>query len=169
MWIVYDEWVGIKQQLLARIKELQAQLDALLRARPTQLTPLVRRQAELVIKQMAEQGFNVTIFQGFRSFEEQDALYAQGRTKPGAIVTNARGGYSFHNYGVAVDVVFVVNGKPSWDNSHPWGRLGRIGKLHGFEWGGDWTDFPDRPHLQLTLGHTLDDFRNNKVDYKKYV
>lgn len=150
--------------LLKRLAELRAQLAAL--TRPTMLIPALKERADRVVRDMSALGHNVTIFQGFRSFAEQDALYAQGRTKPGAIVTNARGGDSFHNYGVACDIVFVVNGRPSWDSKHPWKTLGKIGKTNGLEWGGDWTSFVDLPHFQYTAGYTLDDFKKGRVDYK---
>lgn len=159
----------LRDTLLAQIAKLQAQLNALIKARPTAIQPLVKRKADMVVKAMSNLGYQVTVFQGFRSFEEQNALYAQGRTKPGAIVTNAKGGDSFHNYGVAVDIVFVVNGKPSWSSKHPWKTLGKVGKEYGFEWGGDWEDFVDLPHFQLTQGYTLRNFKSNEVDYKKYV
>lgn len=161
-----DDKKTLIAQLWAKIRELQAQLLAM---QPSGLQPLVKRKAELLVAEMNALGYQVTVYQGFRSIAEQDYLYAQGRTRPGPIVTNAKGGDSLHNYGVAIDVVFVKNGKPSWDNNHPWDKLGFHGKRHGFEWGGDWTTFVDRPHLQMTLGHTLQDFKNKKVDYKRYA
>lgn len=151
------------------LKSLIASLKAKLVYKPKGMLPLVKRRLDLVVKDMTDLGYQVTVFQGYRSFEEQDALYAQGRTKPGAIVTNAKGGDSFHNWGVAADVVFVVNGRPSWANSHPWSTLGKVGKKHGFEWGGDWVGFVDRPHLQMPLTFTLEDFKKGKINYKLYV
>ena len=60
----------------------------------------------------------VRIAQGFRTFKEQDALYAQGRTKKGEVVTNSKGGQSVHNYGFAVDIVLIIDGKiASWDTA----------------------------------------------------
>jgi LAS superfamily LD-carboxypeptidase LdcB len=158
-----------RNQLLARIKELQEILRTISFKRPNRLTPLVKRQADKIVEDMEKFGYKVTIFQGFRSFAEQDALYAQGRTKPGSIVTNAKAGYSLHNYGVAVDIVFVENGRPSWAEKHPWQVLGQVGKNHGFEWGGDWQGFKDRPHFEMTFGRSVYDFLSNKVDYRKYV
>jgi hypothetical protein len=86
------------------------------------------------------------ITDGFRSFEEQDALFAQGRTTPGKIVTNARGGQSWHNYGLAVDVAFQKDGKLSYD-SGLYAKIAPIGKRLGFIWGGDWKKFIDKPHF----------------------
>lgn len=157
---------------MSKIARLQEQLQKLISTFnilkyqvPTRLLPNVQLKAEKLIAVMHTQGFDVVINQGFRSIDEQNYLYAQGRTRPGAIVTNAKGGESFHNYGVAVDIVFLKDGHPSWNEEHPWARLGREGKALGFEWGGDWVSFVDRPHFQLTNGHTLEEFQNKKVDY----
>ena len=90
---------------------------------------------------------------GYRSVEEQNRLYAQGRTAPGRIVTNARGGASWHNYGLAADYAFVAGGQLAW--SGPWRIFGRIARECGLEWGGDWKGFPDRPHVQFRKGRTL--------------
>jgi peptidoglycan L-alanyl-D-glutamate endopeptidase CwlK len=158
----WNEWNRLWATYVAR----KNQLANLLMGKPRGLHPVVKAKAEKVVRDMALLGHKVTTFQGFRSFAEQDALYAQGRTKPGAVVTNARGGDSYHNYGLAVDIVFVVNGKPSWDAKHPWATLGKIGKSHGFQWGGDWQAFKDLPHLQYT-NYTLDDLKNNRVNYSK--
>jgi len=158
-----------REQQLTRIAELRLLIEKLLKRPPVALQPLVRRQAEKVIADMEKFGYPVMVYQGFRSKAEQDYLYAQGRTRPGAIVTNAKGGYSLHNYGCAVDIVFIENGRPSWAEKHPWTVLGHTLEKHGFEWGGRWTSFSDRPHGQITFGYTLYDFLSNKVDYKKYV
>jgi peptidoglycan L-alanyl-D-glutamate endopeptidase CwlK len=92
-----------------------------------------------------------------RTFAEQDALYAQGRTKPGDIVTKAKGGQSNHNYGFAVDIVLIIGGKTaSWDTAKDWDddkksdwmECVEIFKLHGWSWGGDWKKFKDLPHFE---------------------
>lgn len=95
-----------------------------------------------------EKGLEVDIFQGYRSFEEQQSLYNKGRTEPGDKVTNAKPGQSWHNYGLAVDIVFKPSGKWSWAEEHDWNKLGEVGKELGLEWGGDWKSFQDRPHFQ---------------------
>jgi peptidoglycan L-alanyl-D-glutamate endopeptidase CwlK len=101
------------------------------------------------------------VTQGLRTFAEQDALYAVGRTKAPIgkqyIVTNARGGQSWHNFGLAFDIVVLDSvGKFDWDASHPgWRKAAELGKSVGLEWGGDWKGFKDRPHFQYTGGLTL--------------
>lgn len=85
-----------------------------------------------------------------RSDEEQAALYAQGRTTPGHIVTDAPAGKSAHNYGLAIDIVPMVNGKPDWNGADPvWEQLGELGEAAGLTWlGAPGSRFPEKPHLE---------------------
>ena len=132
------------------------------------LKPKIRGLAERLINECKNLGYQVTITQTLRTIEEQDALYAQGRTKPGNIVTKAKGGYSLHNFGVAFDICPIVNGKAAWNDTALFKKIGEIGVSLGLEWGGTWTSFPDLPHFQYLAGHSLADFHNNKVDWKKF-
>lgn len=84
------------------------------------------------------------IFCSFRTFQEQTALYAQGRTKPGEIVTKSKAGYSWHNYGCAFDVAFGGPGKWNWNGNY--NAVGALAKKYGLEWGKDWND---KPHFQM--------------------
>lgn len=102
-----------------------------------------------VLDFMEGSGLVVKIIQGTRSYAEQDALYAQGRTKGGAIVTKARGGYSNHNFGVAFDVGIFRNGKYVENDAPYKGLYTACGVPQGFLWGGDWTSIVDYPHYQL--------------------
>ena len=115
--------------------------------RIAKLDPSVQGPASDFINQVERDlGITLRVSAGYRSFAEQDALYAQGRTTPGSIVTNARGGQSSHNHGLAIDVVEISNGNVNWDTD--WNGIANIGRSHGFSWGGDWTGFVDRPHFQ---------------------
>ncbi|WP_271006470.1 N-acetylmuramoyl-L-alanine amidase family protein [Listeria seeligeri] len=105
-----------------------------------------------VIKKMAKQGIYLCVAQGYRSKTEQNALYAQGRTKPGSIVTNAKGGQSNHNFGVAVDLcLYSSDGKKViWESTTSrWKKVVAAMKAEGFKWGGDWKSFKDYPHFEL--------------------
>ncbi|WP_271000071.1 N-acetylmuramoyl-L-alanine amidase family protein [Listeria seeligeri] len=105
-----------------------------------------------VIKKMAKQGIYLCVAQGYRSKTEQNALYAQGRTKPGSIVTNAKGGQSNHNFGVAVDLCLYSNDgkKVIWESTTSrWKKVVAAMKAEGFKWGGDWKSFKDYPHFEL--------------------
>lgn len=102
-----------------------------------------------MIASLAAQGLTVEVVQGLRTFAEQDALFAQGRTKPGQVVTNAKGGQSNHNYGLAVDLCPFVNGKPQWNDNAGFLRIGAEAAKVGLQWGGNWKKFIDKPHVQF--------------------
>ena len=89
-----------------------------------------------------------------RTFDEQAALYAQGRTTPGQKVTNAKPGQSCHNYALALDFALQIDGKLSWVVDENWMIVVNCFKVKGFDWGGDWKTFKDSPHLQKTNGLT---------------
>ena len=103
----------------------------------------------------AHQGIDVIFTSTLRDFEAQDVLYAQGRTTPGKIVTNAKGGDSFHNYAMAFDFVPLVNGKAVWDDEELFTRCGEIAESVGLEWAGRWNSFKEMAHCQYTGGMTL--------------
>jgi peptidoglycan L-alanyl-D-glutamate endopeptidase CwlK len=104
-------------------------------------------------------GIDLLITCTYRDFEAQNALYAQGRTAPGRIVTNARGGQSFHNFHMAFDVVPLRAGKPVWGTAGAdgllWQKVGELGEAQGLEWAGRWKTFRELPHFQFTGGLTL--------------
>lgn len=114
------------------------------------LHPALAEKVKKMIDICTAEGLTVDIFQGYRSFEEQQKLYLQ-RPK----VTNASSGKSWHNYGLAVDLVFKDNGKWSWKDTHNWSRLGEIGEAFGLEWGGRWKGIVDKPHFQLRGGLSI--------------
>ncbi|MEK3836433.1 M15 family metallopeptidase [Paenibacillus sp. FSL R7-0128] len=136
------------------------------------LLPCVKAAAEALIERSYAAGIPIIIVQGLRTIAEQDALYAQGRSKPGQIVTNARGGYSNHNFGVAIDFALLTNDgrSVSWDTKldgnrngkADWNEVVAIAKALGFTWGGDWKTFVDLPHLEMTFGITTAQYRAGK-------
>lgn len=117
--------------------------------------PKLAQAVTTVINTLAAEGLKVEVVQGLRTFAEQDALFEQGRSKKGKKVTNAKGGQSNHNYGLAVDLCPFVGGQPQWEDEKGFDRIGAAGKQQGLKWGGDWPKFPDRPHLELP-GLTID-------------
>ncbi len=131
-------------------------LSPLTQQRLTEVHPALAARARAMAEALAHSGFRIQITQGLRTWEEQDALYARGRTASpighAYIITNARGGQSYHNFGLAVDIVVLdANGKPNWDTDHPgWAAAAVAGKSLDLEWGGDWTGFKDIPHYQYT-------------------
>jgi hypothetical protein len=117
-----------------------------------QLHPALASAVRAMIADLAAQGTVVEVVQGLRTFAEQDDLYAKGRTKPGAIVTQARGGESNHNYGLAVDLCPFTTDKPDWNAPMAvWAAIGAAAASHGLEWGGQWKKFLDKPHVQLPV------------------
>lgn len=136
------------------------------------LHPSVREEVKEIYTEICERltgkalcRFSYTL----RTFAEQDALYAQGRTTEGKIVTKAKGGQSWHNYGLAIDVVLLIdkdgNGSyetASWDTRTDfdndsiadWDEIVFVFGLYGWEWGGTWK-FTDKPHFQKTFGLTI--------------
>ena len=114
------------------------------------LRPEVRPLADAFLDACAAAGIDVLVTCTLRSNEEQAALYAQGRTAPGPIVTDAPPGQSAHNYGLALDVVPMVNGKPDWMGSDPvWQQIGVLGEQAGLEWAGaPGFPFHEMPHFQ---------------------
>ena len=100
-----------------------------------------------------------------RTYEEQNELYKQGRSNPGKIVTRARGGESFHNWGLALDVAFEQEGTqhPTWETDDGeffyWEVLGKIGEVIGFEWGGRY-ELKDYGHFHYAGGQSKSEFRD---------
>lgn len=125
-----------------------------------------------------------------RTNAEQDALYAQGRTKLFdsngkrlGKVTNAKGGQSIHNYGLALDIVLLKDTNSdgtfesaSWeqnidfdkDGKADWMEVVNILKSHGWTWGGDWTSFKDAPHFEKPFGQTWKTLQNKQKDSQGY-
>ncbi|AHV98971.1 M15 family metallopeptidase [Paenibacillus sabinae] len=130
-----------------------------------------RAAAEALIDFAYACGVPIVITQGLRTIDEQNALYAQGRTTRGQIVTNARGGYSYHNFGVAIDFALLLpDGGVSWDTKRDgdcdgladWGEVVAQAKRLGWDWGGDWRSFTDLPHFEMTFGLSTADYRAGK-------
>ena len=112
------------------------------------LVPEIQDTARTLVRKAAEAGITIKIICGMRTYEEQDELFAQGRTKPGKIVTKARGGFSNHNFGLAFDIGIFENGEYV-EESPEYKTVGQIGKSLGLAWGGDWKTIQDEPHFEL--------------------
>jgi peptidoglycan L-alanyl-D-glutamate endopeptidase CwlK len=153
------------------------------------LHPKLRDEALAIYEEICESltGSLCRFSYTLRTFAEQDRLFAQGRTTKGARVTNARGGFSYHNYGLALDIVLLLDRDKNgtfetaiWDVKGDFDRDGRadwievvnIFKQYGWEWGGDWR-FVDNPHFQKTFGYSvrqlLDLHTRKKVDKNGFV
>ncbi|PUZ22571.1 hypothetical protein DCM91_15000 [Chitinophaga costaii] len=123
------------------------------------LHPLVQNDMKsFVLMSKIRFGIDLRVTDGFRTVEQQDKLYAQGRTTKGNIVTKARGGFSNHNFGLAVDVVPYENGNLNWNTKY-YPLIGLIGEGRGLEWGHRWKKIDDKPHFQNLQGQTLKQLR----------
>lgn len=154
--------------------------------------PLVRKSLLDIYKEICERLTKNVICRfshTLRTFKEQEELYAQGRTRAGNVVTYARGGQSYHNYGLAVDIVFLIdkdgNGTyetPSWDINTDWDKDGiadwkevdYVFNMYGWKGlykadGKRW----DFPHFQNTLGYSIPDLiamhKGGLVDKQGYL
>ena len=135
-------------------------MDSITMTRIEKLHPIVRDEVQEIITECdsALTGkAKIRITQGLRTFQEQTQLYAIGRTKPGKKVTNAKPGQSIHNYGLAVDICLIIDGKTAswdtakdWDNDQiaDWYECVKIFAKHGWQWGGNWKTFKDLPHFE---------------------
>jgi len=127
----------------------------------SQVHPMLAERIKAIAYNLETQGITIVVVQGLRTVEQQDKLYAQGRTAPGKIVTNAKGGQSWHNYGLAVDCAPQnTDTSIDWNASHPqWKAMEEAGVAMGLTSGANWTRFVDAPHFQMT-----GDFPENAPD-----
>lgn len=110
------------------------------------LHPDLAWKVQQIVDEMELGGMPVVVAEGFRPAKKQQDYYDQGRTTGGNIITNAKPFQSYHQYGLAVDIIFRDYG---WSPPEGWwDELGKVGKFLGLEWGGDWA-VKDRPHFQL--------------------
>lgn len=139
---------------------------------PEALHPKVEEKAETLIEKAEAEDIDIKITDDFRSINEQDGLFSKGRTLPGQIVTNAKGGESYHNYGLAIDYALEVDGEVIWDVEYDgndngesdWFEVADIAKDLGFEWGGDWDGFKDHPHLEMNFDYSIRELQKEYRD-----
>ena len=148
-------WGAIYRRIVDRDSPLDAALtgsDDLASARSEKvigkLHPRVQAYARALYFKAREHGLTIQIISGLRSYAEQDALYAQGRTEPGNVVTNARAGHSNHNFGIAFDIGLFERNEYLGE-SPMYKAVGALGEELGLEWGGNWRTLVDQPHFQL--------------------
>lgn len=135
-------------------------MDNITKTRIEKLHPIIRDEVSKIISECDSEltgRAKIRITQGLRTFEDQAQLYAIGRTKPGKKVTNAKPGQSIHNYGLAVDICLMINGKTAswdtakdWDNDQiaDWYECVKIFAKCGWDWGGNWKNFKDLTHFE---------------------
>lgn len=129
-----------------------------------ELDPSLRPKAVALLYAANNKDIPLIVTSGYRSTESQETIWNQGRITPGPIVTHAKPGNSWHNYGLAFDVAILKDGKASWpENPKLWKRIGAIGKLLGLTWGGDFPEGQrDLPHFGYHPRMTIADAKNGK-------
>ena len=132
-------------------------MDPISEQRLSEVHPKLAAQVRELAEELAEENISIRIVQGLRSWAEQQAIWQEGRDGSGNIidaakvVTHAKPGYSWHNYGLAVDVAPFDAGIPDWNRSHPaWARIVSVGESLGMVSGSTFKDCPDWPHFQMT-------------------
>ncbi|MFB1082871.1 M15 family metallopeptidase [Jeotgalibacillus sp. JSM ZJ347] len=151
-------------------KELEHREELRNRPLPQGLHPVVEEKRDELIRRASDEGIEIIITDGFRSFEEQDAIYAQGRTREGNVVSNAKGGESFHNYGLAIDFALQTEDDVIWDLGYDgnengesdWMEVVDIAKDLGFAWGGDFRGFKDYPHFEMRFGLSIRELKRGE-------
>ena len=139
----------VKKTIAGQPPELAiATVDARSEAVIATLLPEVQPIARALVQKAAAIDIQIKVISGSRTYAEQDALYAKGRTEPGDKVTNAKGGYSNHNFGMAFDIG-VFSGNKYLPDSPKYKAVGTLGLELRLEWGGNWTSIVDQPHFQL--------------------
>lgn len=172
-------------------KNMTSKIDQITLTRIKTMHPKVRSEVGIIYNEIVASLTGKAICRfayTIRTFAEQAALYAQGRTKKGKIVTNAPAGLSIHQYGLSLDIVLLIdkdgNGTyetASWDTAtdfdhdgiSDWMEIVRIFKKYGWVWGGDFKSIRDMPHFEKTFGHKASDLlqmvKDKKVDKDGYV
>ena len=135
-----------KPSLPPESKPSQWQADPRSERNLATVQPQLQRLGRELLRRLAEEGLTFKVTSGNRTKEEQAALYAQGRTKPGPIVTWTM--KSRHIGGRAIDLTLFSGKNPIWESRH-YETAGRIGEELGLVWGGRWKKSPDKPHFEL--------------------
>jgi peptidoglycan L-alanyl-D-glutamate endopeptidase CwlK len=173
----------VEKETIEKPKDLKLKEDAVSLKRIEKLHPSIRKEVTSIYKEILKRQVSIRFTDTLRTFPEQTALYAKGRTKSGKIVTNAKAGESYHNYGLALDFCLLLKGgkEVSWDrnkdtdadNKKDWDEVVAVFKHYGWQWGGDWTNFKDYPHFQktfnLSTAELLKKHKSKDVDSNGYV
>ena len=148
------------------------------------LNPEPRAIFQAFLYECVAQGLPMLVHSGLRSLEDQARLYRRSRSPlqvghkvdelreagfgfladklesvgpqpTGPWATNAAPGESWHNYGMAIDAVLLVDGKPDWNTNFmpKWHQVGGIAVKHGLEWAGNWKKSQEFVHFQAGKGN----------------
>jgi peptidoglycan L-alanyl-D-glutamate endopeptidase CwlK len=161
----------------AKIKNRVGEFDKRSEQNIETLLPAAQIKAREFLNAVPKGKLTYRIISGTRTYDEQDALYAIGRTvqRHRRPVTKARGGQSNHNFGIGWDIGIFEGGKyydgDTREEKAAYRDLAQAikSRLPGVEWGGDWSSFPDPPHYQLPTGKSTSEVRALFESGKPYV
>lgn len=147
-----NDFEALSDQLKMQIMEFDFRTESNIRT----LTLSAQKEARFFMGKVLAAGLKAKIISGSRTYAEQNKLFRQGRyNNPGPRVTNARGGRSNHNFGIAWDIgIFTTSGGYITEGA-AYDHAAEAGMSERLEWGGNWTGFVDKPHYQLNLGVSL--------------
>ncbi|MFQ5466054.1 MAG: M15 family metallopeptidase, partial [Thermodesulfobacteriota bacterium] len=150
----YTERAANEHEALSeRIREEGGEFDFRTEKNIRTLLLTAQREARAYMNRVLDAGINVKIISGTRTYAEQNGLFRRGRFgNPGPKVTNARGGGSNHNFGIAWDIGIFTGAGGYVTEGAAYDRAAKAGAADSLEWGGGWTSFVDRPHYQLNVG-----------------
>lgn len=150
-----DAAVNAFEDRTERIAAQYGRFDPRSERRIASLQPKAQEAARVSLRQILDAGIPARIISGTRTYEEQNALFRKGRFgNGGPKVTNARGGQSKHNFGIAWDIGIFDDGRYLGE-SPLYDRAGMVVTVPGMEWGGNWNGFKDRPHYQLATFRSI--------------
>ena len=127
------------------------------------LHPKLRDEAHSIVTNLWADGIPLRVTEGYRTWKQSDLDYAKGRTAPGVKITNAPGGSSYHNFGLALDfclldskgAVFSQTIDLNHDSIADWLEVVKAFKNAGWVWGGDWHTIKDGPHVEKSFGYSV--------------
>jgi peptidoglycan L-alanyl-D-glutamate endopeptidase CwlK len=163
-----DTATEVFEKRTAEIAQMYGIFDSRSEREIATLQPVAQIAARLFLERLEIADINARIISGTRTYLEQERLYQKGRFgNKGPKVTNARGGRSNHNFGIAWDIGIFKNGRYQGE-SPLYNTAGPIGVADNVEWGGNWKTFKDRPHYQLKTGLTIAEVRKRFESGKQY-
>ena len=162
-----DAAINAFEERTAEIADALGKFDSRSEKSIGSLHPKAQQAARVFLKKVRDAGIDARIISGTRTYAEQNSLFRQGRSgNPPPKVTNARGGQSNHNFGIAWDIGIFKNGAYLGD-SPLYDKASQVGLTAELEWGGNWKSFKDKPHYQLATGLILasvrDKFENGQA------
>jgi hypothetical protein len=124
------------------------------------LHPYFRDRIIQLIAMARAKGIELAVVESYRTRAKQAEYKSMGRK-----FTRSGAGSSKHQYGLAVDVVPIVNGQAEWHNIALWRKVGVMGERLGLRWGGRWRHPYDPGHFEWTSGLNSTELAHGLLPY----